>query len=74
MNPFQLMQMLQSANDPMAIIQRLANQNPMMYRAMQMVQGKNQEQIRETIQNLARQKGMSENDLSQFLSQFGVRL
>ena len=62
MNPMQIMAMLQNSG------------NPMMSRAMQMGQGKNEVQLKETVRNLARQRGMSDEQFTQFLSQFGLKL
>lgn len=62
MNPMQIMVMLQNSG------------NPMMSRAMQMGQGKNEMQLKETVRNLARQRGMSDEQFTQFLSQFGLKL
>lgn len=58
----------------MGIMQQLAGQNPLMSRAMQMGQGKSPEQMQTLVRNLAKQKGMNDEQLNQFLSQFGLRL
>lgn len=39
-----------------------------------MAQGKNEDELKATIRNLARQRGMDDNALNQFLSQFGMKL
>ena len=65
--------LLNSVNTMMMLTQ-LAQQNPMMSRAMQMGQGKNEMQLKETVRNLARQRGMSDEQFTQFLSQFGLKL
>ena len=74
MNIFQIMQMVQQAGNPMGIMQQFAGQNPLMSRAMQMGQGKSPEQIQNIVRNLAKQKGMNDEQLNQFLSQFGLKL
>lgn len=74
MNPFQLMQMLQSANNPTAMLQQLVGNNPMLARAMQMGQGKDAQQLQQTVRNLARQRGMSDEELGRFVGQFGLHL
>lgn len=74
MNPFQLMQMVQSANNPMAMLQQVMGNNPMLQRAMQMGQGKSTDQLQEIVKNLAHQRGMSDEQLNQFVGQFGVKL
>lgn len=58
----------------MGIMQQLAGTNPLMSRAMQMGQGKSPEQMQTLVRNLAKQKGMNDEQLNQFLSQFGLRL
>lgn len=39
-----------------------------------MGQGKSQQQMQTLVRNLAKQKGMNDEQLNQFLSQFGLRL
>ena len=55
MNPMQIMAMLQNSGNPMMMLTQLAQQNPMMSRAMQMGQGKNEAQLKETDNNAALQ-------------------
>ena len=74
MNPMQIMAMLQNSGNPMQMLTQLAQQNPMMSRAMQMGQGKNEAQLKETVRNLAKQRGMSDEQLQQMLSNFGLTL
>lgn len=70
----QLMGMLQNSNNPMAVMQNMFGNDPIMQRAMQMAQGKSPEQLQQTVRNLAQQKGMSTDQLNQFLSQYGLKL
>lgn len=58
----------------MGLMQQFAGQNPLMSRAMQMGKGKSPEQMQTLVRNLAKQKGMNDEQLNQFLSQFGLRL
>lgn len=51
MNPMQIMAMLQNSGNPMMMLTQLAQQNPMMSRAMQMGQGKNEMQLKEMYVN-----------------------
>lgn len=74
MNPMQIMAMLQNSGNPMQMMMQMAQQNPMIGRAMQMGKGKNEVQLKETVRNLAKQRGMSEEQLSQMLSNFGLTL
>ena len=66
--------MLQNNSNPMAMIQQMAGNDPVMQRTMQMAQGKSPEQIQQIIRNIANTNGMSEQQLQQFVSQFGLRL
>ena len=68
------MQMMQSSQNPMALMQQQFGNDPMFGRAMQMAQGKNEAELKATIRNLARQRGMDDNALNQFIGQFGMRL
>ena len=45
-----------------------------MGRALQMGQGKSVDELKVIAQNLARQRGMNEKQLGQFLSGLGLRL
>lgn len=74
MNPMQIMAMLQNSGNPMQMLTQIAQQNPMMGRAMQMGKGKNEVQLKETVRNLAKQRGMSDEQLQQMLSNFGLTL
>lgn len=74
MNPMQIMAMLQNSGNPMQMLTQMAQQNPMMGRALQMGQGKNEVQMKETVRNLAKQRGMSDEQLRQMLSNFGLTL
>lgn len=74
MNPMQLMGLLNQSNNPMELIQNMAVQNPLMGRALQMGQGKSVDELKVIAQNLARQRGMNEKQLGQFLSGLGLRL
>ena len=70
----QMLAMLQNNPNPIAMIQQMAGNDPVMQRTMQMVQGKSPEQIQQIIRNIANTNGMSEQQLQQFVSQFGLRL
>lgn len=74
MNPMQLMGLLNQSNNPLELIQNMAWQNPLMGRALQMGKGKSVDELKVIAQNLARQRGMNEKQLGQFLSGFGLRL
>lgn len=74
MNPMQLMGLLNQSNNPLELIQNMAGQNPLMGRALQMGKGKSVDELKVIAQNLARQRGMDDKQLGQFLSGLGLRL
>ena len=74
MSPMEILGMIQHSNNPMAMIQQMAGQNPLMGRALQMGQGKSVEELQGIAQNLAKQRGMDSNQFNQFLSSFGLKL
>ena len=74
MNLMQILQMLQGSTNPMSLLQQLTGNNPIVQRALQMAQGKEANQLQEIAKNLAQQRGMNEQQLNQFLSQFGIKV
>ena len=69
----QLIQMLNSSRNPETMLQQIASQNPLMQRAMTMAKGKSPQEIRAIAVNLAKQQGMSEQDLDNMVRNFGLR-
>lgn len=69
-NPLQILQMAQRGN-PQQIAMQLAQQNPAFRQAMQMMNGKTPEQIRDMAFNMAKQRGV---DLNQMARQMGINL
>lgn len=64
-NPMQiLMQAMQNKQDPMQMLTSLAQQNPQARQVMQIVQGKSPEQLRQTVENMARERGTTVEDLA----------
>ena len=50
----------------------MQNQNPQLFNKVQeMMRGKNENQIKEMANNIAKERGI---DLNQFASQFGIKL
>lgn len=70
----QLIQMLNSSQNPEAMLQQIASQNPLMQRAMMMAQGKSPQEIRAIAVNLAKQQGMTEQDVDNMVRTFGFKL
>lgn len=72
-NPMQMMQMMMSGKgvNPMQIMMNQLNGNPLFQQAQNMAQGKSPEQLKQTCENLCRQKGVDFNAAwNQFQSQF----
>ena len=65
-----LVQALRSGQNPMALLQSVAGQNPRVAQAMQMIRGKSPQQLRTMTENMARERGIDINDLAR---QLGIR-
>lgn len=70
-NPMQILQMVQRGGNPQQIIMQAARQNPVLQQAMQMINGKSPQQIRDMAYQIAAQRGVN---LEQFAQQMGIRL
>lgn len=69
-NPImQMMGMLQNSKNPMAVMQKLAGQNPQLKQIMEITQGKTPQQMQQMAENLAKQKGVN---LQEFMQQMGI--
>ena len=71
MNPLQAIQALQKGANPNQLMMQLAQNNPAVRQAMQMVNGKTPDQIRDMARQMARQRGV---DLNQLMQALGIRL
>lgn len=71
MNPAQIMQALRNGVNPNMIAMQLAQTDPAVRQAMQIMSGKTPGQVRDIAYQMARQQGV---DLNQIAQQFGVRL
>lgn len=58
---------MRKGGNPMTLIQQMAMQNPQMKQFMQMVQGKSTEQLRQMAENMAKERGVSINDVARQL-------
>ena len=54
-----LLQAAQGGGDPIQILSQLAGNDPMMAKALKMVQGKTPDQLRRMAENMARERGTS---------------
>lgn len=71
LNPMQFIQAIQKGGNPNQLIMQAAQQHPAVKQAMQMVNGKTPEQVRDMAYQMAQQRGV---DLSQLAQQLGIRL
>lgn len=72
-NPMQILNLLQNNANPMAMMNQMFGNNPIFQQVMQMTQGKNPNQIQQIIKNVAHERGMDDQQLNQFISQFGLK-
>lgn len=69
-NPiFALVQALNSGGNPMAMLQQMADGNPQIAQAVQLMRGKNPQQLQTMAQNMARERGI---DINQLIRQLGI--
>lgn len=72
MNIIQLISNLQKTQNPFGIMQQIFNKNPQFQRVMEMIQGKNPQEIEQLVRNTAQTQGI---DLNQFAQQnLGINL
>lgn len=70
-NPLmQLISMTRQGNNPMQLIQQMAANNPQAAQAMKIMQGKSPEQLKQIATNMAKERGMT---VEQVMQQFGIR-
>lgn len=62
-----MMKMMQGGGNPMQLIQQMAGQNPQMANMMKLIEGKNPQQLRQTAENLAKQRGTSVEEIAKQL-------
>jgi DNA-binding FadR family transcriptional regulator len=70
-NPMQLIGMMQNSKNPMMMLQQLMGNHPQYRQIMQVIQGKNPQQLEQYTRNLAKNQGI---DLNQLASQFGLKI
>ncbi len=67
----QIIRLYKSGGNPMQMLSQMAQSNPQMAQAAQMLEGKSPEQIKGMVQNMANQNGI---DLNALAAQFGLTL
>ena len=64
-----LVQAMQQGQNPMALMQAMAQQNPQAAQVLRMMQGKKPQQLQQMAQNMAKERGV---DINQMLRQLGI--
>lgn len=59
-----MMNTMRSGGNPMPILQQMAGGNPQVAQAMQIIQGKNPQQLRQIAMNMAKERGLNVNDIA----------
>lgn len=71
-NPLMMaLQMAQHGKNPMQMFQHMAQQNPQMAQAMNIINGKNSSQLRMVAENMAKERGV---DLEKVAQSMGLTL
>jgi hypothetical protein len=65
MNPLQMFNMLSKAQNPMAILQQLSQNNPKLQRVMEIMNGKSPQELEQYVRNTAQTQGVDLNELAQ---------
>lgn len=68
---FQALNMMRGGMNPMGLVQQTIGQNPRMNQAITMIRGKDQKQLRQIAENMARERGTT---LEEIASQCGIKL
>lgn len=72
MNSMQMaLQMARAGKNPMSLLNTMSRQNPQLAQAMRLIQGKSPEQLRQTAENMAKERGTT---LEQMAQQMGISL
>ena len=70
MNLIQLVSLMRQGGNPVAMLQQMATNNPQAAQAMQIIQGKSPEQLRQIAANMAKERGMT---IEQVCQQLGIK-
>ena len=54
-----LVNLARNGGNPMMLMQQMAGQNPQMQQAISMIQGKTPEQLKQMAENMAKERGMT---------------
>ena len=71
MNPLQMLQALQKAQNPKALLQQLSGNNPQLKRVVEVMNGKSPKELEQYVRNTAKTQGV---DLNQLAQRMGLHL
>ena len=77
LNPMQLLQLInqiKGSGNPVGAMQSMFGNNPAYSRAMEMARGKTPQEMEQTVKNIAKERGIDENQLRQMASMFGIKM
>ncbi|MBS6860293.1 MAG: hypothetical protein KH202_05100 [Clostridiales bacterium] len=67
-NPiFNLINLARTGGNPMTLMQQMAGRNPRAQQALQMVQGKTPDQLRQMAENMAKERGTTVDEIARGL-------
>ena len=66
-NLLTLLQIAKSGGNPMQMLGQMAGQDQKLQQAMKLIQGKNPAQLRQTAENIAKERGLSIEEVAQKL-------
>ena len=65
MNPLQMLGALQKTQNPMALLNQFAGQNPQLKKVMEVINGKSPQELEQYVKNVAQTQGVDLNNLAQ---------
>lgn len=63
MNMIQLVSAMRKSNNPMQLLQQMAGNNPQAAQALQIIQGKSPEQLKQIATNMTKERGTSVDEV-----------
>lgn len=76
-NPMMLMQLvgqLRNSQNPEMMLQQMGQNDPMVQRAIQMMQGRTDEEKKQVVMNVCKERGIDFGAVSNVLKQFGINI
>lgn len=73
-NPLQVLSQLSKVQNPQAMMLQMFQGNPAMERAMEMTNGKSEEEIKQVVMNLSKQVGVDFDSLLDMVKNMGLKI